>query len=434
MNLPEAFKLRMRALAEMDFEKFMAEYEKPSPLALRINTVKTDLVPECCTDKVPWCPSGRYYTGTPGKSPLHEAGAYYIQEPSAMAVAEAADIKAGERVLDLCAAPGGKSTHAACFNPSLLVSNEIVPSRAKVLAQNIERCGIECGIVTSEAPRTLADKWGETFDAVIADVPCSGEGMFRRREIAVEEWSEENCAKCAERSAEILHQAARMTRPGGRIIYSTCTFESAENECNVKNFLQNHPEFSLTSTPIDDIPGITRGIGGIGLRLYPHKVKGEGHFVCVMKKADGYSAPCKTQKLSVQKDAAKAFDAFAKKTLNRAVEYNLSVGNTLYCTPRDCPDLDGIKCLRFGLPLGDMERGRFTPHHSLALALRKEDVKNYIDLPSDGKSVLAYLHGETLPTELENGWALVLTDGISLGWGKVVNGVLKNFYPKGLRK
>lgn len=424
----------MRSLPGCDYDAFIAEYNRPSPLALRINTIKTRAVPVCCTDEVAWCPLGRYYVGAPGKSPLHEAGAYYIQEPSAMAVAEAADIKEGEKVLDLCAAPGGKSTHAACFSPSLLVSNEIVPSRAKVLAQNIERCGIKNAAVTSEAPQKLADKWGEIFDVVIADVPCSGEGMFRRREIAVEEWSEENCAMCAVRSADIIRQAARLTAPGGRIIYSTCTFERAENEDVIENFLREHREFSLFPTPIDDVPGIVRGIGGIGLRLYPHKVKGEGHFVCVLKKQSGAPLSYKTQKLAVQKDAVKLFEQFEKQTLNCNIEYNNTVGSTIYCTPRACPDMSGIRCLRMGLPLGDFERGRFIPHHSLALALKEEEVKRAINLPSEEKAVLSYLHGETLPANLDDGWTLVLTDHISLGWGKAVGGVLKNFYPKGLRK
>ena len=424
----------MRALLGGEYDEFIAEYEKPSPLALRINTLKTRLAPSCCTGQVTWCPSGRYYEGSPGKSPLHEAGAYYIQEPSAMAVVQAADIKEGEMVLDLCAAPGGKSTHAACFFPSVLVSNEIVPSRAKILAQNIERCGIKNAAVTSESPQKLADKWGGIFDVVIADVPCSGEGMFRRREIAVSEWSEENCAMCAARSADIIRQAARLTAPGGRIVYSTCTFERAENEGVIEDFLREHQEFTLSPTPIDGVPGIVRGLGGIGLRLYPHRVKGEGHFVCVLKKQSGASLPYKTQKLAVQKDAAKLFEQFKKQTLTCNIEYNNTVGNTLYCTPRACPDMSGIRCLRMGLPLGDIERGRFTPHHSLALALDKGDAIRTIDLPSNEKAVLAYLHGETLPTDLSDGRALVLTDGISLGWGKAAGGVLKNFYPKGLRK
>ena len=424
----------MRALLGEEYDLFIAEYEKPSPLALRVNTLKTSLIPDCCTEQVPWCPAGRYYTGAPGKSVLHEAGAYYIQEPSAMAVVQAADIKAGERVLDLCAAPGGKSTHAACFYPELLVSNEIIPSRAKILAQNMERCGVKCGVVTCEAPETLADKWGEFFDAVIADVPCSGEGMFRRREIAVEEWSEENCAKCAQRSADIIRQAARLTAAGGRIIYSTCTFNTAENESVIANFLSEHPEFSLASTPIDDIPGIVRGEGGIGLRLYPHKVKGEGHFVCVLKKEDGIFARVKTQKTGAPKDVLKAFEQFSKQALATEIDCNFCAGNMLYSIPRACPDLNGIKYLRAGLPLGTFERGRFIPHHSLALALKKEEVKRFLELESNSREALSYLHGETLPADLENGWALVTVDGISLGWGKAVDGVLKNFYPKGLRK
>ena len=434
MELPEKFKSRMRALLGAEYEDFLASYEQPSLPALRKNTLKTSSFPPCCIELVPWCALGAYYEGSPGRSILHEAGAYYIQEPSAMAVVTAANIKAGEKVLDLCAAPGGKSTHAACFSPSLLVANEIVPSRAVTLGQNIERCGISDCVVTNASPALLADKWGEFFDVVIADVPCSGEGMFRRREIAVREWSEENCALCAMRDADILESAARLTAPGGRIVYSTCTFNRAENEDVIEKFLLSHGEFSLSPTPLDKTAGMTRGIGGIGLRLYPHKLRGEGHFLCVLKKADGTAARGSALKRTAQKQAVKAFEEFSKDALKERIECDLCAGNTLYRTPKACPDLSGVKYLRVGLPLGTFERGRFTPHHSLALALSKEGARQTLDLVADEKPSLSYLHGETLPADLEDGWTLVTVSGISLGWGKAVGGVLKNFYPKGLRK
>ena len=437
MDLPEEFLARMRSLLGEEYEDFAASYKKPSPLALRLNTLKAAALPECCFERVPWCGTGAYYAGAPGKSALHEAGAYYIQEPSAMAVVTAARIKPGEKVLDLCAAPGGKSTHAACFAPQFLISNEIVPARARILAQNMERCGVKNCAVTCESPAVLADKWGAVFDAVIADVPCSGEGMFRRREIAVEEWSEENCAMCARRDREILHSAARLTAPGGRIIYSTCTFDPQENEGAVEKFLAEHAEFSLAPiTALSGVPGIVPGINGVGCRLYPHKLKGEGHFVCVLKKAEGAAVPYRTQRKKADKKLASLFERWAQDVLAApfAVSCDHTAGEALYMLPDGLPALDGIKCLRPGLPLGTAEKGRFVPHHSLAMALAPAQALRVLDLPADQKECLAFLHGETLPCALENGWTLVTTNGISLGWGKAVDGVLKNFYPKGLRK
>lgn len=438
MELPEEFKENMKFLPAEEYEAFMRSYDDPPALALRINTLKTHSAPQGCNERVAWCDTGRYYSGmTPGKSPLHEAGAYYIQEPSAMAVVTAADIREGERVLDMCAAPGGKTTHAACLTgkSGLIVANEIIPSRAKILAQNAERCGINNCIVTNTDTSTLAARMPAYFDTVIADVPCSGEGMFRKREIAVEEWSRENVSMCAKRSAQIIRNAAECVRAGGKLVYSTCTYERAENEDVVEAFLEENPHFSLIPTPLDGKEGIARGFNGTGYRLYPHLIKGEGHYVAVLKNnLTDENAVCGRYKLTADKTLGKIYDKWSAETLRVGVEYNNTVGDTLYYTPRDCPDLRGIKFLRCGLPLGNVEKGRFIPHHSLALALKPQEVLRVLDLPSDGAGCAAYLHGETLPCDLDDGWTLVTTDSVSLGWGKTTGGILKNFYPKGLRK
>jgi NOL1/NOP2/fmu family ribosome biogenesis protein len=312
----------------------------------------------------------------------------------------------------------------------ILISNEIHPARAKILSENIERMGIKNCIVTNESPQALFDKFESYFDKIMVDAPCSGEGMFKKNDEAIGEWSPENVNLCAKRQFEILSCAAAMLRPGGRIVYSTCTFSQEENEGVIDRFTGEYPEFSLENA----------------VRLFPHKIRGEGHFLAVLKKEgsvpEGYTGFCANgNEKGIRPKDAKEFSAFCEEFLSTEIFKKsgasepvlLRFGDQLYLAPPETPSLKNIKVLRPGLHLGTMKKNRFEPSHALALALGTEDVKNTLDLDADGQEVKAYLGGQTLPADGEKGWYLITVDGYSLGWGKLAGGVMKNHYPKGLR-
>lgn len=340
------------------------------------------------------------------------------------------EVQPGERVLDLCAAPGGKSTQiaAALKGEGLLVSNEIHPARAKILSENVERMGIRNACVTNETPARLAEVFPEYFDRILVDAPCSGEGMFRKNEAACEEWSPENVELCASRQDEILGCAARMLRPGGRLVYSTCTFAPQENEGSISRFVERHPEFSVLDS----------------LRLWPHKIKGEGHFAAVLQKAGEEAVSYRVQSAGgvekgiPEKNFAKDWAdylTFAKETLRVPLSGNyLKFGDNLYLMPEGMPSLKGLKVLRPGLHIGTLKKNRFEPSHALALALSAEEVLKVWNLSSKEPVIHAYLNGQTFPAEGEKGWYLICVDGFSIGWGKLAGGIMKNHYPKGLRK
>ena len=455
MHLPDPFIERMRDILGDEFPAFLYSYEEAAPCqALRVNPEKLtaeeaasvlpfDLRP------VPWAPGGFYYgrQDRPGRHPYHEAGLYYIQEPSAMAVGALADARPGERVLDLCAAPGGKTTHLAgsMAGEGLLVANEIHLSRAKILSQNVERMGIRNAVVTRETPQRLAEHFPEFFDRIVVDAPCSGEGMFRKEEQALSEWSEENVAHCAARQQEILDAAARMLVPGGTLIYSTCTFAPAEDEGSVSTFLDRHPDFFIRErrTP----PGLSAGRQEWGegrpelartFRIWPHLVEGEGHYAAVLGR-EGESMPLPRKPARHSSDRAlremsTMWSTFVRENLRRAPEGELLLfGEQLYLLPAEIP-LRGLKVLRPGLHLGTGRKGRFEPSHALALAIRAEDANRTLSLNPEGEEIRAYLRGESLPCPGEKGWTLVLAGAYPIGWGKVSGGMLKNHYPKGLRK
>lgn len=462
--LPEEFLKRMEVQLGGEFAAFLASYDHPRAQALRINTWKKtesgESMEQALTalfhmEKVPWAEQGYYYDGEtqPGKHPYHEAGLYYIQEPSAMAPVGFLEVKPGDRVLDLCAAPGGKSTQIGAIlqGEGFLVSNEINPSRAKILSENVERMGLANVCVTNESPQRLAEAFPQYFDRILVDAPCSGEGMFKKNEIALTEWSPENVALCAERQDGILDEAAKMLSPGGRLVYSTCTFAEAENEGTIGRFLERHPEFELVkglSFPYGEGNGEVKHFDG-NLRLYPHQLRGEGHFLSVLKKA-GEAAraqqimpACGLAKPVLEKDC-KEWNAFCAETLRasaskcvygreNAGQY-LKFGENLYLVPKDFPDLKGLKVLRPGLHLGETKKNRFEPSHALALALGARDVKYVYRTRAEDGLATAYLGGQTFQAEGEKGWYLICVDGISLGWGKLAGGIMKNHYPKGLRK
>ncbi len=469
--LPEQFLQRMQEMLGDEYEEFLQSFEREHYRGLRINLRKVDTESFLAANPfslqpVLWTENGFYYgeDDQPGKHPYHEAGMYYIQEPSAMAPVPFLEVQPGERVLDLCAAPGGKTTQLAdaLKGEGLLVSNEIHPTRAKILAENVERMGVTNCIVTNEPPAKLAEKFPAFFDKVLVDAPCSGEGMFRKNGDACREWSEENVILCAERQDEVLEEAAVMLAPGGRLVYSTCTFAPQENEGSISRFLRRHPEFCIQEVkmPENFVQGRADWIEDAAkdiektIRLMPHKIQGEGHFMAVLAK-EGETISRGSSKGGYEKSIAgkdyKEFTEFAKAFLNMEEPGGtyLCFGEQLYVGPADMPALKGLKVLRPGLHLGTLKKGRFEPSHALALALSKENVKQYLDLPGESLEVRQYLTGQTLVLgenmvmkkgkndeiiEDGKGWCLVCVDGYSLGWGKVAGSIVKNHYPKGLRK
>lgn len=623
--LPSKFTNRMKFMLGQECDAFLVSFECVRSKALRINPCKLQGGREDAYSKLPfetkkilWEENGFVYKDEdePGKHPLHMAGLYYIQEPSAMSPVAYLDPKPGQRVLDLCAAPGGKSTQIAgrMQGRGILVSNEINAGRAKILSENIERMGIGNAMVLNETPQNLSARFEGWFDRILIDAPCSGEGMFRKNEDAVTNWSPENVRLCADRQDEILDNAASMLAPSGRLVYSTCTFAPDEDEGTIYRFLLRHPEFRVVEVPLyegmdhgnpswalidtsdestwtvpklQDNAASTQDDKDYGLegcldevktnkeklnkevadqlanciRLWPHHLKGEGHFLAVLErvnensdvdvkinsaketgelhgndmgqeadesvndisqengeqsvsdidqkaptitycpggfqrgirieqrnphdssylgediydsdskganvsgnieKIDSDSADKKPKKKLKAKDrrlmdknagrvqnkalkggsdlelAKKLWEEFAGEVLSESGMDRLygtlfTFGENVYLAPFLMPSTDRLKVMRPGLHLGTMKKGRFEPSHSLALFLRKEDVKNSHDYPSDSKEIKDFTSGLSLTASLDNGWYLILTDGCSLGWAKSDGRRLKNHYPKGLR-
>lgn len=461
--LPEPFLKRMEEMLGEEYNDFLAALGQERYQALRLNPLKLSERGESAAlyfginDKgvsrlpfhltpVPWARDGYYYEKEdyPGRHPYHDAGVYYIQEPSAMLPVSLLEAHPGEKILDLCAAPGGKSTQiaAAMKGQGLLVSNEIHPARARILSENIERMGVRNACVTNETPTRLSENFPEYFDRILVDAPCSGEGMFRKNEQAQGEWSLENVMLCARRQEEILDQAAQMLRPGGRLVYSTCTFAPEENEESVSRFVQKHPEFEVKETR----------------RLWPHKIKGEGHFAAVLEKGGeklglvrlpvGGLEPGILATDSVFKGEWKEFLDFMQSALRQPLSEAggnagendnyiqgsyIRFGDNIYLIPRDMPALKGLKVLRPGLHMGTIKKNRFEPSHALALAVSPETAVHTWNLDSSGQEVRAYLNGQTFRGGGEKGWYLICVDGFGLGWGKLAGGIMKNHYPKGLR-
>ena len=428
--LPEAFLQRMEAQLGSEYPAFLESLERPRAVALRFNPLKGERpVLPFVGAPVPWEPEGFYYDPEtrPGLHVYHEAGVYYLQEASAMAPVALLDPKPGERVCDLCAAPGGKTTQIAgrMLGQGFLVCNEINPKRAKILSRNIERMGVANALVTNEHPETLASRFPGFFDRVLVDAPCSGEGMFRKEEAAVTDWSQETVQMCARRQREILDSAARLVRPGGRLVYSTCTFAPEEDEETVAAFLEAHPEF--TPEPVE-APWFVPGENA-SYRMWPHKLLGEGHFAAVLRKTQGESGEvpaCPGEK------CPKAWESFAKELDITLPEGKaVSFGQSLYWAPMELPELNRLKVLRPGLELGTERKGRFEPAHALALWLKTCAVAE--SFPPESPEMKAYLHGDVVPSG-KKGWCLVQTGGYAIGWGKGDGSVLKNHYPKGLRR
>ena len=477
MNLPIEFEKKMKAFLGNEWDDFLYSYDNNRFQALRFNTLKVQSPEERMRilkvlgispdKKVSWADEAYYFDENvrPGKHPYHEMGLYYIQEPSAMSAAALLAPKPGMRVLDLCAAPGGKSTQLATYlgDSGLLVSNEINTQRSRILSQNIERMGIKNAIVTNEDSFVLASHFPGFFNAIQVDAPCSGEGMFRKLPEAIEQWSMENVAICAARQKEILDNAAVMLKPGGTIVYSTCTFSKEENENVIEYFLERHPDFTLEEME----------------RFWPHKVDGEGHFVaklvrrgsvnelgadydvcedsCNKVEDTGLKADRKTKKNknsknrknetkpALTKENMKLLTEFLDETISEDMAAWIKnsrlvmFGEQLYRLPDMEVDIKGLKVQRAGLHIGEFKKQRFEPSHSLALALKLSEAKNVVKLTWDDPQTTGFFNGQSVmlsdeqTAECKKGWALVCVDGYTAGWGKVNGTQVKNHYPKGLR-
>ena len=422
MNLPEEFIIRMQKRLGAAYPAFLRCYDAPPVRGVRANLLKLSaevfaaLAP-FAGERVPWAEGG-FYTAAEkvGHFPAWHAGLFYAQEPSAMCAAPLLAVKPGERVLDLCAAPGGKTTQlaAAMRGEGVLVANEYVFDRARILSQNVERLGVRNAAVVSADPAALAARLPQYFDKILVDAPCSGEGMFRRDETAIAEWSVQNVERCIVRQREILDSAAQMLAGGGSLVYSTCTFERGENEDQVAQFLVRHPDFVLIEQHL----------------LLPHAVRGEGHFAAVLQRTDGERCDAPPFPQARNAAAERAFAAFAEEFFVRIPAGRLTAaGDRLYLLPAGLPALAG-NVLRAGLELGTFDGKRFTPAHALAMAVSAEEVRSRFEL-SDAECV-RWLRGETLSRE-GRGWGIVTWRGHSLGLCKASGGVLKNHYPKGLR-
>ena len=525
-QLPQEFLERMEHMLGEEYPAFLQSYEEPRKFGLRVNTMKISveefqrLAPFHLTP-IPWIPNGFYYEreDDPARHPFYYAGLYYLQEPSAMTPASILPVMQGEHVLDLCAAPGGKATAlgAKLAGEGLLVANDISASRAKALLKNLEIFGIRNSFVTNAYPAKLAEQFAGAFDKILVDAPCSGEGMFRKDLANARVWSLEKVKECAKTQHEIIRQAVSMLRPGGLLLYSTCTFSPEENEQTIASLLQEHPELQLVELPwyegfahgrpelADGNPELTKCV-----RIFPHRMAGEGHFLALLyKKREGEEdvklclndnyimssenvSAERVEEEAVQTNAGpespdinrkrkkevRSVDNLNSNRKSRGKDKNparerLTLGGKktgaqsdeavleeflqdiapaagytfadmdirngqVYYIQNRVPAGRGIPFLRNGLYFGELRKGRFEPSQSLAMALRASDYASVLDFPQADERVRRYLGGETidvedLPCERKKGWQLVCVDGYPLGWGKLVNGTLKNKYHPGWR-
>ncbi len=461
MEYPKEFLSRMEALLNDEMPAFIGSASCDPTRAMHVNVNK--ITPQALAERldfslssIPYAADGFYLESEEraGRHPLHHAGAFYMQEPSAMAPVTCLPLCEGMRVLDVCAAPGGKSTQVAnrIGRSGLLVSNEIMPARAATLAGNLERMGLVNSVVTNTDAATLAARYPACFDAVVVDAPCSGEGMFRKDPVAVENWNPGNVAACAARQREILSHAVKCLRAGGYLLYATCTFSPEENEETLAWLLTNYPEFELLPVPeavrastapalrlCDCAPAVADAIHACARRFYPHTGRGEGQFMAVLRlNLDANTAPMpKKQKddtTSLSREDACVWDEFVKKTLRsdihlpqaRMFKGNITLLPHDLATGADCTYARGVR-------VGRVEKGRLIPEHWLFSAYGR-DFARVIDLAPDDPRVNAYLRGETFPCDLADGWGCVLVAGCPLGGIKVTGGIAKNHYPKGLRQ
>ena len=459
--LPEAFLCRMKEMLGSEYEAFLESYTKPRTFGLRLNTAKISagefekIVPFPVTP-IPWVKNAYFYPADvrPSRCPLYQAGLYYLQEPSAMTPASCLPAEPGDVVLDLCAAPGGKATAlgAALKGEGLLVANDISASRTRALLRNLELFGVTNSLIVNETPARLLERFPAYFGKILLDAPCSGEGMFRKEEALAKDWTPEKSRELSQIQRELILQAADMLRPGGLLLYSTCTFAPTEDEGVVSWLLEKRPDMKLLEIPQHS--GFSPGVPGWGngmeslkrcVRLFPHKIDGEGHFMALLKKdgtGDNIRESVKTRTdPATEKWLRLFFDEIGLRTLGgKPFDFSRveTKGDKVYYLPPDSADFRGLVFLRNGLYLGDLKKNRFEPSQPFALALHKGDVEGTISLPVSDLRLERYLKGETLPiapgeAAHGKGWHLLCVEGWPLGFGKLVNQTLKNKYPAGWR-
>ncbi|MFQ7685439.1 MAG: RsmB/NOP family class I SAM-dependent RNA methyltransferase [Anaerobutyricum soehngenii] len=469
-DLPQSFLDSMKEILGEDYEAFLAGFDGQRQYGLRVNTLKMNLeeferIAPFHLKKVPWISNGYFYEAedAPAKHPFYSAGLYYLQEPSAMTPASRLKVQPGERVLDLCAAPGGKATElgAALQGEGLLVANDINTARARALLRNLELFGISNSFVTNEPPYVLAERFPEFFHKIMVDAPCSGEGMFRKNPAVVDSWQEKGPEYFSKLQREIIVQAADMLLPGGMMFYSTCTFSPLENEKTITHLLKERPDMEVI--PMEDYEGFAEGLTSyrgevfdesckLCRRIWPHKMSGEGHFMALLHKKSGTQQQVqqtvsqssiwweKCKGLNKEQKAA-AEDFFSHVNIAYDGKRIDVRGDNLYYLPAPKYDGRGLHFLRNGLFMGEFKKKRFEPSQPFALALHAQDFDQVLDFPADDERLSRYLRGETLDVsdliageKKRKGWQLVMVAGHPLGFGKLVNNNLKNKYPAGWRK
>ncbi|WP_423217701.1 RsmF rRNA methyltransferase first C-terminal domain-containing protein [Streptococcus equinus] len=433
MKLPDKFIEKYRNLLGQEADDFFATFDEEAVSGFRVNPLKN--AQQEFDSPIPNTPWG-HYGKVSGKSAEHVSGLVYSQEPAAQMVAQVASPKENMRVLDLAAAPGGKSTHLLSYmnNTGVLVSNEISSKRSKILVENIERFGARNVVVTNESSDKLAKVFKEYFDLIVFDGPCSGEGMFRKDPQATQYWHEGYPEECASLQKEILEEAMKMLAPGGTLVYSTCTWSPEENEGVVKWLLSTYDNLELV--PIEKVNGMAEGIEMPEVaRMYPHRFKGEGQFVAKLRDTREFShSKVKPVKSNLTKDQLTLWQDFAKKHIKVELEGLLQTfGDSLYLLPEGLPDLKKLKIARNGLHLGTFKKNRFEPSFALGLALSPKEVVQSVEI--DIEQFKVYVTGNVinLTEQLKNGWYLISVNGNGIGFAKITGNILKNYFPKGLR-
>lgn len=452
LKINDGFKSRMRELLGNDFDDFFKSYDFENYRGIRINTLKTSILDfkqgfELDLKQTPFANESFYISSdakSVGRHPYHHAGMFYVQEPSATSAVEVLDVKPYDKVLDLCAAPGGKSTQIAAKlgGTGVLISNEFVGGRAKILLSNVERMGVKNAVVTSMHPDKLCEKLHGYFNKILVDAPCSGEGMFKKEPKALDNWSIENVKTCAVRQLAILNSAKNALSEGGEMVYSTCTFSVEENEGVVFRFLAENPDFELLDAGVYfgrrssslNIEGDKAELSKM-VRILPMD-KGEGHFVARFRK-NSYTTPCKEyQSKTSKKDDLTPFYKFYEANFSSEIDGILEkIGENIYILPNGLPDLSGINILRAGVLAGRIKQSRFEPEHHIYTSKAKDELVRFVNFSKDDERLQRYLKGEQIEIaeNIANGYIAVLVDNVTLGFGKIVENNIKNHYPKGLR-
>lgn len=450
MRLPESFENRMQNMLKEEYPVFKQALDQPFHHGLRVNTSKISVeeflrISPFSLQPVPWIENGFYYDekDKPAKHPYYFAGLYYLQEPSAMTPAHFLPIDPNDRVLDLCAAPGGKSTELGVRlqNTGILVSNDISNSRAKALLKNLELFGIGNVIVASEPPATLVSYFNGFFDKILIDAPCSGEGMFRKSASMVTAWERNGVDMFAKLQREILRDAVKLLAPGGKLLYSTCTFSPQENEQSIEYLLSLDDSLRLVDLPLPE--GFDPGHPMWGTtdnqdltktrRLWPHRLEGEGHFVALLEKAKGQHPGMMPYTYGKGKLSPEAMTFLSNLDMDLDMSRIEVAGERVFYMPQAMPQVKGLRLLRTGLFMGEMKKNRFEPSQALAMHLHMAQYANAVSLPVSDERVVRYLKGETITLDAQDGWVLLCVDGYPLGWGKANRGMLKNKYLPGWR-